>query len=98
MALKITNNHGIFEINGKLINKNALSLQHHFRQLLNQSEKVVVSLEKVRQIDTYGVRVLTNLHKTAMKNNKIFCVIGGDQENIRQAFGSVNYVLRSDFV
>ena len=76
----------------------ALSLQQHFRQLLNQSEKVVISLEKVKQIDTYGVRVLTNLHKMAMKNNKIFCVIGGDQKNIRQAFGSANYVLRSDFV
>lgn len=98
MALTITENQGIFEINGQLINKNALSLHQHFRKLLNTTEKVIVSLEKVKKIDTQGVHVLTNLHKKAMKSNKIFCIIGGENQNIQNAFGHVNYILRSDFV
>lgn len=98
MALNITNNQGIFEINGKLINKNALSLEHHFHQLMNHRDKIIVSIDKVKQIDPYGVRVLNNLHKSAMKRNKVFYVIGKGNRQVKKAFGSVNYILRNDFV
>ncbi|WP_299434721.1 STAS domain-containing protein [uncultured Aquimarina sp.] len=98
MALTITNNQGIFEINGSLINKNALSLEHHFHQLMNHKEKIVISLSKVSHVDTYGVRVLTNLYKNAMKSNKIFYIIGKENKKVQKAFGKVNYILRNDFV
>jgi len=98
MALQITNNQGVFEIKGSLINKNALSLEHHFRQLMNHKEKIVVSISKVKYIDTYGVRVLNNLCKNAMKSNKIFYVIGKDNKKIQEAFGKGSYILRNDFL
>ncbi|MDY8134644.1 STAS domain-containing protein [Aquimarina sp. 2201CG5-10] len=98
MALAITNNEGVFEITGNLINKNALSLEHHFRQLMNHSEKIVISIDKVKQIDTYGIRVLTNLHKNAMKSNKIFYIIGKENKKVKNAFGKVNYILKKDFI
>lgn len=97
MALQITNNHGIFEINGSLMNKNTLSLESHFRQLMNHNERIVISLEKVKNIDTYGVRVLTNLYKNAIKSNKVFYIIGKENNKVKNAFGKVNYILRNDF-
>lgn len=97
MALQITNNHGIFEINGSLMNKNALSLERHFGQLMNHNDRIVISLEKVKKIDAYGVMVLTNLYKNAIKNNKVFYVIGKENKKVKSAFGKVNYILRNDF-
>jgi len=98
MALTITNNQGIFEINGNLISQNALSLEHHFQQILSNKEKIVVCLNKVKCIDTYGIIVLTNLYKSAMKNNKILYIIGKENKKIQKAFGKVNYILRNDFI
>ncbi|WP_281989207.1 STAS domain-containing protein [Aquimarina aggregata] len=98
MALRITKNQEVFEIKGNIVAENARSVQHHFEKLLFHSEKVVVCLDKVKKIDAFGVNVLTRLFKNAMKNNKIFFIIGKENKIVRQAFGNVNYILRSDFV
>ncbi len=98
MALKITNNYGVFEINGSIIAENAKSLQHHFEQLLFTSDSVILSVDNVKKIDASGVSALTNLYKRAMKSNKIFYIIGKENKKVQKAFGKVNYILRGDFV
>ncbi|WP_109302572.1 STAS domain-containing protein [Aquimarina sp. AU474] len=98
MALKITNNQGIFEIKGSIVRENASSLKRHFEQLLHTSDKVILCVDKVKKIDVTGVNVLTTLFKNAMKNNKVFFVIGKENEKVRKAFGDCSYVLRNDFV
>ncbi len=98
MALQITNNYGVLEINGNIVTENAISLQHHVEQLLYISDRVILSVDHVKNIDASGVRVLTNLYKKAMKGNKIFYIIGKENKKIKTAFGKVNYILRSDFI
>ena len=98
MALQITNNQDVFEIKGNIVAENARSLQHHFEELLFNSEKVIVCLDKVKKIDAFGVNVLSALFKNAMKNNKIFFIIGKENKIVSNAFGTVNYILRRDFV
>ncbi|MBQ0733836.1 STAS domain-containing protein [Aquimarina celericrescens] len=98
MALQITNNQGVFEINGNIISENSKSLQSHFEQLLHKTDSVFISVDNVKKIDVSGINVLTKLYKSAMKNNKIFFIIGKENEVVKKAFGKVNYILRSDFL
>ncbi len=98
MALQIINDQGIFKIKGKISTKNAKSLQSHLEQLLATTDTIILCLDQVKKIDTYGVHVLTHLYKEAMNNNTIFHIIGRENKIIKNAFGKVNYILRSDFV
>ncbi|WP_298545068.1 STAS domain-containing protein [uncultured Aquimarina sp.] len=98
MALQIKNNYGIIEISGSIVGENTRSLKQHCEQLLSKSDQIILSVDHVSKIDASGVQVLTTLYRNAMKLNKIFCVIGKENKNIRNAFGKVNYILRSDFV
>jgi anti-anti-sigma regulatory factor len=98
MALQITKNQGIFEIKGNIVAENSKSLQHHFEKLLFNSDKVILCIDKVKKIDASGVTVLTKLFRNAVKNNKIFYIIGKENKKVCNAFGNINYMLRSDFV
>ncbi len=100
MALKITNNQGIFEINGKLIFENVKSLQNYFECLIEQSDSLIISIEKVKKIDVSGVNTLALLYRKAMKKNKILSIIGKENKNIQQVFNhtKMNFILRNDFV
>ncbi|EZH73584.1 hypothetical protein ATO12_16740 [Aquimarina atlantica] len=98
MALQITKNQGIFEIKGSIVAENTKSLQHHFENLLFNSDKVILCMDKVKKIDASGVTVLTKLFRNAMEHNKVFYIIGKENKKVSNAFGKVNYILRSDFV
>lgn len=98
MALSITKNQEIYELVGNIKGKNALSLKKHFEEIIRSTEKVVLSLDKVKEIDKHGIQVLNNLCRDAMKKNKVFCVLRSGNNAINQAFGDVNYILRNDFV
>lgn len=98
MALQITSNQGVFELYGDIMGKNAISLQHHFEHLLFTKDMVVLSVDHVKKIDNFGVQVLTSLYKKAMKNNKIFYIIGTENKKLKKAFSKVNYILRRDII
>jgi len=98
MALQITSNQGIFEINGYVIGKNVRSLHNHFEQLLEHTDQIIISIDKIKNIDSAGVKALTKLYKKAMKSNKIFHVIGEGNKIVKKAFGENNYIIRKDFI
>lgn len=98
MALTITSNYGILEIEGNIIGKNAIAVQQHLENIFSKSEQIILSIGKVKKIDASGVQMLTILHKKAMKLNKIFCIIGKENKKIKKAFGQNSYILRSDFL
>lgn len=50
MALQITNNSGVFEINGDLNAQNVFSLNNHFNTLLDGSKIITLSLNKIKSI------------------------------------------------
>ncbi|KAA1243288.1 STAS domain-containing protein [Aquimarina sp. RZ0] len=96
MALQITNNYGILEIDGDIKGNNVKSLKKHFEYLLQNKDQVILSLERVKKIDISAVDLLTRLHKKAMSLNKVFYIIGKNNAIINKAFGKNSYVLKND--
>ncbi|WP_298223986.1 STAS domain-containing protein [Flavobacterium sp.] len=98
MALQITNNAGIFEINGDLNSQNVLSLNNHFEALLERSKMITLSLNKLVDIDTSAVSAIASLYKKAMSSNKIFYIIGQENQKISDRFQTekLSYILRRD--
>lgn len=97
MALQITNNSGIFEINGDLNSQNVFSLNNHFNALLDGSKMITLSLNKIKSIDKTAVNAIANLYKKALVSNKIFYIIGQENEKVNQQFHieKLNYILHS---
>lgn len=97
MALQITKTAGIYEINGDLNSQNVYSLNNHFESLLAQSKFITVSLNKLVDIDAYAVSAFASLYKKALRNNKVFYIIGQENEKINEQFRSekLSYILRS---
>ena len=98
MAIQITNNSGVLEIIGNITKENSTSLQLHFEQVLTKADKIIISMDKVIKIDSFGVQVLSNLYKKAAKLDKVFFLIGKGNRKVQNAFGKVNYIFRNDFV
>jgi ABC-type transporter Mla MlaB component len=99
MSLQITNNSGIFEINGELNSQNVVSLHNHFKSLLNFSKIISISLHKLNTIDRTAVIALKNLYEMALAKNKVFYIVGQENEKVKQQFQleKLNYILHSSF-
>lgn len=98
MVLQITNNSGVLEIIGNITRENSTSLKMHFEHVLTKTDKVIISMDKVNKIDSFGVQVLSNLYKKAAKLNKIFFLIGKNNRKVQKAFGKVTYIFKNDFI
>jgi len=96
MALRITKKQEMFEIKGKIINKNALAIKRYFDRLLPKSEKIVINLNHVEKIDAFGVRIFNQLFENAMKANTVFYIMTKKNNDIMEAFGKANYILKND--
>lgn len=98
MALQITNNAGIFEINGELNAQNIFSLNNHFKALLEGSKMITLSLNKLMDIDKTAVSTIASLYKRAMASNKVFYIIGQENKRISEQFQTekLSYILRKE--
>ena len=98
MALQITNNSGIFEISGLLNTQNISSMKSHFEALIENTKSVIISLDKINDLDKGAVKCLGLLYKKAIKKNKVFYIIGSENKKIRDLFKEQKlfYVLRRD--
>ncbi len=98
MALQITTNYGIFEINGLLNSQNTNSIRTYFENLIENSEAVIISLDKIKSMDKTAVKCLGLLYKKAMTKNKAFYIIGSENKKVRDLFKEEKmfYVLRRD--
>ena len=98
MALQITNNSGIFEINGLLNAQNVSAMKSYFETLIESTKAVTISLDNINSIDKVAVKCLGSLYKKAISNNKVFYIIGSENKNIRDSFKEEKmfYILRRD--
>jgi ABC-type transporter Mla MlaB component len=98
MALQIKNNAGVYEINGELNSQNINSLNNHFKTLIEKSRMITISLNQIKEIDKTAVNAISNLYKKALSENKIFYIIGQENEKVNQLFQTekLNYILRRD--
>lgn len=86
MALLITNNAGIFEINGSLNSQNATSLKNYFEALINESSFIVISLHQIIDLDKTGFQVIISLYKKALSKNKAFYIVGYQNQKVVELF------------
>lgn len=86
MALLITNNAGIFEINGSLNSQNATSLKNYFEALINESSFIVISLHQIIDLDKTGFQLIIALYKKALSKNKAFYIVGHQNQKVVELF------------
>ncbi len=93
MALQITNNQGYFKIEGSIIFENIEKLTIYFERLLQEYDEIIISLNNVVKIDPYGVFLLKKIYKNALLTNKVFCLIGKENDIVNKAFGENSKVI-----
>ena len=100
MILQITNNSGIFEINGLLNAQNVNVIENYFESLIESAKMITISLDKINDIDKAAVRCLGTLYKKAIMKNKVFYIIGSENKKVRDLFKEQKmfYVLRRDIL
>ena len=98
MALQITNNAGILELNGSLNAQNTNSLQNHFEALINQSSFIMLSLNNIIDMDKTAFQAIIALYKKALAKNKVFYIIGKENQKVVDLFKTekLNYLLKSN--
>ena len=86
MALLITNNAGIFEINGSLNSQNTTSLKNYFEAIINESSFIVISLHDIIDLDKTGFQVIIALYKKSLSKNKAFYIVGYQNQKVVKLF------------
>jgi anti-anti-sigma regulatory factor len=98
MALHITNNSGILEIDGNLNAQNTKSFQNYFEALLESSNFITISLNKIIDMDLNGLNTIVELYRKALVKNSVFYIIGEENQKVVDLFRAerLNYLLRRD--
>lgn len=90
MSIEITYNAGVYEVNGLLNSQNGESLKNHLKVLMDHSQGVVLSLNKVVDIDIYVANIIMDLSRKAELTDKLFYVIGRENQKVQELFSRVN--------
>lgn len=97
MALQIKNNKGILEIEGDLNAQNSNSLKNYFNEVIQQSNFITLSLNKITTIDKPAFNTIISLYKNALSKNKVFYIIGKENKKVSNIFAAenANFLLKS---
>lgn len=86
MALQILEKNGTFYLDGKINTVTARALIIHFDYMIEKKNNVVINIDNVNEIDRDGVEAIKTLNAMALKNYKMFSVIGNGCEDIYKDF------------
>lgn len=86
MALQITQQNGTFLVNGKLNTMTIRSFIIHFEYIIEQHQNVVINIDGVNEIDHDGLEGIKTLTAIALRNHKMFSVIGNGCKDVYQDF------------
>lgn len=97
MRLQIKKNFNVYEIKGQLVAKNIRLFKKYFSNLLGKSKVVIVSLDKIKDIDEKGVKVMLEMYREAMSKETILYILGKNNERVYNMFKEQkkNYVLHN---
>ena len=90
MAIQINYDGGVYEINGLLNSQNGASLKNHFENLMDHSKGIVLSLNKIIDIDASSVNIIASLQKRAQIADKMFFIIGMNNNKVKSLFTTLN--------
>jgi anti-anti-sigma regulatory factor len=91
MAIQITYDGGVYEIKGLLNSQNGESLKNHLESVLNHSKGVVLSLNKVLDMDVNAANIIWDLYRKAFVSDKLFYIIGSENQKVKELFITLNF-------
>lgn len=86
MALLITRNNNIFEVEGNLNNTTSSYFIAHLSLSLNSSNGLSIDINKVKEIDSNGIKALEEIFNKAKSWDKPFYIIGENSEKVYDQF------------
>ena len=86
MALLITRNNNIFEVEGNLNNTTSSNFIAHLSLSLNSSNGLSIDINKVKEIDSNGIKALEEIFNKAKSWDKPFYIIGENSEKVYDQF------------
>ena len=98
MSLEIRENRGIFEVLGSVSTQQIGALNSYFSAVLEQEDNIVVSLEKVTQLDTSAAHFFEKLYQNSAKQNKVVALIGRQNGSLVDVLNATKtqYILSPD--
>lgn len=91
MAIQIKYDGGVYEIKGLLNAQNGESLRSHLEVIMQQSKGLVLSLNKVLDLDSNAVTIISELHRKASLSDTLFYIIGRQNKKVNELFCALNY-------
>lgn len=76
MESRITQQNGIFLVEGAINANTALVFQNYLRTILNAYGELTINIENVTEIDAHGMNALRALYTNAERQNRPFDIIG----------------------
>ncbi len=100
MALEIRENHGLFEISGSVTTHNLGVLKVYFDSVFESHEIVVLSIEKVVEMDATAALFFEKLYREVAENQKVLSIVGRENIDIADIMSltGTDYILSSDRV
>lgn len=86
MELQITNQSGIYQLQGSLTSNNFKKAKDFFKEIIGKTNIVIVSLNSLVEIDHKGARTLIKLYRKAMRNDTVFYMVGKDNGVVCEQF------------
>ena len=86
MALKTNYNSGVYEIKGLLNSQNSVYLENHMNAIILNKTGIVISLEKIKSIDTYTINRVVLLQEKILLSDKSFFIIGKKNKIVNDQF------------
>ncbi len=86
MALQILEQNGTFYLEGNINATTSRSFIIHFEHVIKASKNVKVDIDKVKEIDSNGVAAFKTLFASALRNHKLFSVMGNGCKDIYDEF------------
>lgn len=88
MALKITEERGMFLVEGSINASTVKKFKNHIEFLILYTKGLTLDINAVKEIDRNGMQALRELYTTAQINNKDFFLVGEGCKEIFQDFES----------
>lgn len=98
MALEIKENRGFFEIIGRVTSQNVTALGVYFESVLELDDNIVISVEKVQEMDSSAALFFESLYRESAKQNKVVSIIGRQNDEVSKVMEATktDYILSSD--
>ena len=98
MALEIKENSGFFEIIGRVTSQNVTALKVYFDSILEMNDHIVVSVEKVQEMDSSAAHFFEALYRESALQNKVVSIVGRQNRAISKIMEATktDYIFSSD--